>query len=168
MVSLLQRSEGHGGKRVGFGQAHTSSGLLVERAHASVPLGYGQLAPTTVLRNPEERAFLGDVGERVVVIRVESPRVAKTVASVPSSGLVYGMLQEASSIQVVIHSRRYPIQRHTADQLEEMLPVCEYRLTRSRAPEDRDESGGRLRESTQNFSLSPKTGRIAHPSHSET
>ena len=75
------------------------------------------------------------------------------------------MIQGASYIQAVIHSRRHPIQRHTADQLEEMLSVCEHRLTRSRAPEeDRDESGGRLREGTTEFQHSPKPGDLLiHP-----
>lgn len=53
MVPLLQRSEGGEGKRVGFGQAHTSRGSLNERARMrAFHLGYGQLAHTTAPRNP--------------------------------------------------------------------------------------------------------------------
>ena len=70
-------SEGREGKRVGFSQAHTSRGPLVERAHASIPL-------TTVLTNLEKLAFLGNVGERVIIITVKPPWVAKIVASLPS------------------------------------------------------------------------------------
>ena len=72
-------SEGREGKRVGFSQAPPQKVRLLS-AHSR----YGQLALTTVLRHLEELAFLGNVGERVIIITVKAPWAAKTVASLPS------------------------------------------------------------------------------------
>lgn len=47
-------------------------------------LAMAKLPLTTVLTNLEELAFLGNVGERVIIITVKTPWAAKMVASLPS------------------------------------------------------------------------------------
>ena len=79
MAPLLQCSEGHEGKRVGFRQAHTQAVRL---------LGARSIPPTCTYYRTQKPRGVGvpgrSVGECVGVIGVKSPRAAKMVASVPS------------------------------------------------------------------------------------
>ena len=166
-------SEGREGKRVGFSQAHTSRGPLVERAHASIPLSYGQ-TPTYHCTHKPRGA--GIPGKRW---RACDHYYSQDTLGGEDGGIA-AELKPGSWYDPggVIHTgghpfETYPIQRHTVEQLEEMLPVvCEHhRLTRSRAPDRRPKrivmktAFAGEDDGVSTFFNSPRMRRLAHPSH---